>query len=467
MTTGAPLVHADAPGDGPERALPLPSGPATVAVGQRIWYAFQYAGDGSPILVDMSATPGGSANFAVYTPGDTATPVGRGAPQTMTRRRADGAVEEVSLYGGDLIWSGNFPSSGVYYVVVDQTGGAPATINLEVTGPGVSAIPGAAATATPQPTSVPATAACVPAAPPEMLQPGGPGSAPAEAVLLPSNKDYLLPVGHRAWYAFQYNGDGSPVLIDVRATPEDSASFAVYTPGDLTTPVGRGSQQTTTRRSADGSFEEVTLYGGDLVWRGNFRAPGAYYVAVEQTGPNPSTVRLGISGSGVSGSQPLSTLPSGAPSAPVCSPAPTPVPTPAPVPAGGPGSSPDTALPLSSDKSYILARGQGVWYAFEYGGGDSPIMIQMSEAPRDSAGFAVYTPGNLATPVGRGSRQTVTRRNADGVLEETDLYGGNLVWTGSFPAPGTYYVLVIQSDPNPSTISFDVSGSGVSAPSTR
>jgi hypothetical protein len=286
-------------------------------------------------------------------------------------------------------------------------------------------------------------------------------------VSLPSDKAYLLAVGQRAWYAFQYSGDGSPILIDVRATPDDSANFAVYTPGDLATPVGRGSQQTTTRQNADGTLDETTLYGGDLVWRGNFRAPGLYYVAVEQSGPNPSTIELGINGSGVSGSQPLSALPGNAPSGPVCVPAPTPAPTPAPVPAGGPGSSPNTALPLPSDRSYVLARGQGVWYAFQYSGDGSPILIQMSEAPRDSAGFAVYTPGNLAAPVGRGSRQTITRRNADGVLEETELYGGNLIWSGSFPSPGTYYVSVVQADPNPSTIRFKISGSGVSAPPAR
>jgi hypothetical protein len=124
-------------------------------------------------------------------------------------------------------------------------------------------------------------------------------------------------------------------------------------------------------------------------------------------------------------------------------------------------------LPLPSDQAYILARGQGVWYAFQYSGDGSPILIQMSEAPRDSAGFAVYTPGDLATPVGRGHRQTITRRRADGTVEETELYGGNLIWSGSFPSPGTYYVSVVQADPNPSTIALKVTGSGVSTPLTR
>jgi hypothetical protein len=52
-----------------------------------VWYAFQYAGDKSRIVVDMNATPGGSANFAIWTKGNvqswqstgTENPVGRGA----------------------------------------------------------------------------------------------------------------------------------------------------------------------------------------------------------------------------------------------------------------------------------------------------------------------------------------------------------------------------------------------------
>ncbi len=143
----------------------------------------------------------------------------------------------------------------------------------------------------PQATALPA---------PVTLAAGGAGSAPGQALALPSARSYLLPVGQVAWYVFRYAGDGSQILIDLRATPEDSAGFAVYTPGELGTPVGRGSVQTKSRRLADGTIEKAELYGGDLIWSGSFRAAGDYYVAVSQAGASPSTVTLTITGAGVS-----------------------------------------------------------------------------------------------------------------------------------------------------------------------
>ena len=135
---GASAAFAAAPaapvGTGPGNALPVPSAAQTLAAGQRVWYAFQYAGDKSEIVVDMNATPGGSANFAIWTQGNvqnwqstgTENPVGRGSPNNS--------------YGGDLVWTGNFNQAGTYYIVVDQAGGSPATITLKVTGSGVSGL---------------------------------------------------------------------------------------------------------------------------------------------------------------------------------------------------------------------------------------------------------------------------------------------------------------------------------------
>jgi hypothetical protein len=474
-------VSAATPGSGPDTPLPIPSGPATVALGQRVWFGFQYAGDGSQILIRMNATPGGSARFSVWTPsnvrswaaGGGENPVGRGSPQTVTRVQADGTVEESSLYGGDLIWSGNFRSPSTYYVVVDQTGPAPATITLEVSGSGVWAILGAAAQA-PAPVASPTpargasvAAACTPVAPPKTLAAGGPGSAPDRALALPAQGSFLLSAGQRAWFAFQYSGDGSQILIDLRATPDNSAEFAVYPTGNTTTPVGRGSQQITHNVLADGTVEERPLYGGDLIWSGSFRSPGTGYVTVDQAGPNPSTITLGISGRGVSGGQAASALPSSIQPGSICVTQPAAAPAPVTVPASGPGGGPDQALPLPSDRDYVLIEGQRAWFAFQYSGDGSQILIIMHAMPEDSAQFEVYAPGNTAMPVGRGSQQTKSRRLADGTVEETTLFGGDLIWSGSFRSPGTCYVRVVQSDPRTSTIRLAVSGSGVSVPPPR
>ena len=472
-----PSASATTPGSGADSALPIPSGSVTVATGERIWYGFQYAGDDSAILIDMSAEPGGSAGFSVWTASDVRNwaagqgeqPTGRGSEQTMSRRLASGDVEEIRLYGGDLIWSGSFRSAGVYYVVVDQAGPSPATINLKVTGTGVSAIPGPVGQAAAPPAAraparaTPVPTACIPVVP-LSLTAGGAGSAPGQALALPSTDSYLLGVGQRAWYAFRYVGDGSQILIDLRATPEDSAGFAVYTPGDTGTPVGRGSPQTMSRRLTDGTVEKAELYGGDLIWSGSFRAAGVYYVAVEQTGASPSTMVLGISGSGVSGGQPVSALPGNSAPGPTCAPPAAASPAAMTLPAGGAGSAPGQALALPSAGSYLLGVGQRAWYAFRYAGDGSQILIDLRATPEDSAGFAVYTPGDLETPVGRGSPQTMSRRLTDGTVEKVELYGGDPIWSGSFGSAGVYYVAVSQAGANLSTITLGISGAGVSAP---
>jgi len=59
-----------------------------------------------------------------WTQGNPENPQGRGTPNTG--------------YNGDLIWSGNFNVPGTYYVVVDQTGPYTGSINLSVSGEGVS-----------------------------------------------------------------------------------------------------------------------------------------------------------------------------------------------------------------------------------------------------------------------------------------------------------------------------------------
>jgi hypothetical protein len=104
--------------------------------GQRVWYAFYYAGDASQVDVRLSASPDSSAAaFAVWTPtnlrswqaGNAENPIGRGSVN--------------SGRNNDLFWSGNFNEPGIYYVVVDHAGSiSPSYYGLTVTGSGVSAV---------------------------------------------------------------------------------------------------------------------------------------------------------------------------------------------------------------------------------------------------------------------------------------------------------------------------------------
>ena len=54
----------------------------------------------------------------------------------------------------------------------------------------------------------------------------------------------------------------------------------MWAAGQTYDPVGRG--------ATDDAF------GDDLVWTGSFKTPGAYYIVVEQTGPNEGGYKLSV-----------------------------------------------------------------------------------------------------------------------------------------------------------------------------
>lgn len=148
-------VNAAAAGTGPDDAL-VPDGEwQPLNPGERLWYAFQYTGDGSQIQVRLDVEPENGATFEVWTPdeirrwgqGLKVEPIGRGS----TDPAAPGA----------LVWSGNFNEGGTYYVVVEHAG-KPWTnyYLLTVSGDGVTLSAAApTATATPAPSKPKAKAA--------------------------------------------------------------------------------------------------------------------------------------------------------------------------------------------------------------------------------------------------------------------------------------------------------------------
>jgi len=122
---------------GPDRAQ-RPSGDwESLDTGQDRWYAFEYAGDGSQIEIQLEtlpqeAVPGDEVNFEVWTPelierwglGQRVTPVGRGSSDSSAANK--------------LLWSGNFDLAGTYYVAVENEGQAEGYYLLTIDGPGVS-----------------------------------------------------------------------------------------------------------------------------------------------------------------------------------------------------------------------------------------------------------------------------------------------------------------------------------------
>lgn len=120
-------------GAGPDAALAPNGGWMPLAVGQRVWYAFQYAGDSSPILIDMAVSPSNGATFSVWTPANLASWAAGNGESSVGQSSSDSYVN-----GGDQVWQGEFNLPGTYYVVVDQARSTAAGILLSVIGNGVA-----------------------------------------------------------------------------------------------------------------------------------------------------------------------------------------------------------------------------------------------------------------------------------------------------------------------------------------
>ncbi len=132
---------------------------------------------------------------------------------------------------------------------------------------------------------------------------GEPAGSGPDSALRPSADWVALPPGASVWYAFEYSGDGSQVHIELQAEPQGTASFAVWTPGNVrdwrrgleAEPIGRGAP-------------DPASHGG-LNWSGEFTEQGTYYVVVEREDgrPGDSYYLLEVEGSGVSLAAPTAT----------------------------------------------------------------------------------------------------------------------------------------------------------------
>ncbi|MFC2023863.1 DPP IV N-terminal domain-containing protein, partial [Chloroflexota bacterium] len=163
------------------------------------------------------------------------------------------------------------------------------------------------------------TGLLLPVGPQVVLAAGGTGFD--DALKLP-NDWKTIGSGVSRTYRFHYAGDGSQLVIQVEAEPQDGVTFELWTPenlrewaaGQKVEPVGRG--------AADPNL------GPGLWWTGSFTTPGTYYVIVEHSGTRqaPNYYNLQVSGSGVSSAAPTPAAPPKA--------TPTPKPKKTPKPAG-------------------------------------------------------------------------------------------------------------------------------------
>ena len=292
VVPGAIVALGAEGGTGPADALSPTGEWMPLANGQQVWYAFNYDGGDTAILVRMGVSPSNSATFSVWTPenvrqwaaGEKPNPIGRGVKNDQ--------------FGGDLVWTGSFKFPGTYYVLVEQTGGTAGSYKLEISGKGVSFPPPAAATTAAAAPAAKAAAATTAAAAPAAKTAAAAEPLPAAAVtktgagpddaLTPSGEWAPLAKGQQVWYALPQDGGGSKILVRMAVDPKNAGSFKILTPenvrlwaaGQKYEPVGRGATS--------------DAFGGDQIWTGSFKTPGAYYIVVEQTGANEGGYKLSV-----------------------------------------------------------------------------------------------------------------------------------------------------------------------------
>lgn len=127
--------------------------------GQPAVYTFNYSGNNDMALIEMATQPQNSASFYVFTQpefakginmanplngsGDTnnaqfdsalGVPVGSGT--ALTSKDSDGNT--IFLQNGDLLWRGDNPVAGTYYVVVQPRTDQPSSFWINASGAGVS-----------------------------------------------------------------------------------------------------------------------------------------------------------------------------------------------------------------------------------------------------------------------------------------------------------------------------------------
>jgi hypothetical protein len=300
-----------------------------------------------------------------------------------------------------------------------------------------------------------------------------PSSGPDTATAPPTGS-VTATVGSRAWYKFDYTGDGSEILIRMAISPSLSAGFGVWTQDNVRAWAAGGAENPVGRGSVNNAL------GGDLVWAGNFTIAGTYYVVVDQMGPNASSYTLSITGksvslpaatpmmtavaTGTSATAPTTAAPTGAATAMATSVAtmaatavaqPTGVATPVSTAVVAGGNGPSDALSIRGTSTMVPVGGR-TWYSFNYTGDRSEILVRMSVSPSLSAGFMVLTSDGVKAWQSNGTFSPIGRGSVNNAL------GGDLVWAGNFTIPGTYYVVVEQSGTNIGYYTLQISGTGVS-----
>ncbi|HZQ10743.1 MAG TPA: hypothetical protein VFD70_29465 [Anaerolineae bacterium] len=317
-----------------------------------------------------------------------------------------------------------------------------------------------------------------------------PGSNDPRMAVGLDNQAHTIAASSPQWYTFNYAGDNSLITVVLVNGLNSGFEFNVYTPEQIADdwfndqPIGRGTAQACSAQA----FENNTCppHANDLVWTGKFPTPGTYYIQLVNTTNQPKSATLTVEGSGV-GLIPAS---SNTPAAPTAQ---TPVPNqnqaaPTASPTQPSGSIQQTASPNQPNTYFTdpfhalnftnqlqtIPANSTIWYRFEYKGDGSNIRVALLNGVLTDLAFEVYTPAQVREdwwnhkPIGRGTAvgcgvNPPTGPNSEPICRPD---ANDLVWNGSFPLGGTYFVRVVNNTPNSLQYMMTLDGNGVSICST-
>ena len=97
------------------------------------------------------------------------------------------------------------------------------------------------------------------------------------------------------------------------------------------------------------------------------------------------------------------------------------------------------------------------WHAFTYDGEEEQITIRMNLSPSDSVGFKLLTPEGFRKWMETGEIECT------GCGSENEFDPADLIWSGSFNTPGTYYIIVERTavKNGPGYYALSIEGDGV------
>lgn len=240
------------------------------------------------------------------------------------------------------------------------------------------------------------------------------GMGPDEAM---SPGDWApVSAGERHWFAFQYDGKGKTIRVEMFAKPANGAQFKVLTEA----------QADLWRRTGEiewvGAGSKNNAEKSDMFWTGEFNKAGKYYVLVEHSRQidKAAWCMLRISGKGVS------FLGGESGTAPVVPSELKPL----------KGSGPDLAF--EPGKWQEISDGTTQWFAFTYDkhANDPAIEVKLYSKHLEGVSFRIVTPEQAEVWRRTGELKSV------GVGSDNKSDSSDLSWKGLFTTSGTYYIVV-------------------------